>query len=95
MKRLAAHRIFIGRDSYLCNVVVEFDDRFCFQQLFSLVERNVEPANTLFLDEDIFLMKSGENPSEASPFLPTIGEKIDIYLRKENSGEIRFIIYQS
>ena len=54
MKRLAAHRIFIGRDSYLCNVVVEFDDRFCFQQLFSLVECNVEPANTLFLDEDIF-----------------------------------------
>lgn len=83
MVRLASHKIFFGKDSYLSNGVVGIDENGCFVELFSLGDCSVEPANTRFCDEDIFLMKKGESPEDGhQPFLPQKGEQVDIYFPK-------------
>lgn len=83
MKRLAAHKVFYAESSYISNGVVSIDHEGNFISLFSLNDSPSEPANTRFYDEDIFLMKKGESPEwGATPFLPVVGEPIDIYFHE-------------
>lgn len=86
MIRLASHRIYFGPSSYTGNGVVVLDEEGRFVELFSLHDCIVEPANTVFYDEDIFLMRKGESPENGDlPFLPLSGDSVDIFLQKASS----------
>lgn len=86
MVRLASHRIYFGPSSYTPNGVVVLDEEGRFVELFSLQDCIVEPSNTVFYDEDIFLMRKGESPENGDlPFLPLSGDAVDIFLHKVSS----------
>ena len=88
MVRLASHRISFGQSSYTPNGVVVLDEEGRFVELFSLQDCFVEPANTIFYDEDILLMRKGESPENGDlPFSPNPGDVIDVFLRKNSSDD--------
>lgn len=92
MIRLASHRIYFGQSSYTGNSVVVIDEEGRFVELFSLQDCIVEPANTIFYDEDIFLMRKGESPQNGDlPFLPITGDSVDIFLHKASSDNSSYM----
>ncbi|MBR4971170.1 MAG: hypothetical protein IKY58_05280 [Paludibacteraceae bacterium] len=88
MIRLASHRIYFSHSSYISNGVLVLDVERRFIELFPLQDCFVEPANTIFYDEDILLMRKGESPENGDlPFSPNPGDVIDVFLRKNSSDD--------